>query len=161
MGYKKALSIISFILVMLALVTAIVTDIVIFKDAIVTFISAIIVGAATFVFMIIAMVLSIMLIFGVFLLEQNGFWPLDLAVNAFKEVLQDIVITPDQIHTFITLRIVLLIVCITTLVLSSIAKHHKKGEKVPLRGMSIVTFIFSILGIVAAFGLIVIASAVA
>ena len=109
----------------------------------------------------IAMVITCIFIFGIFLLKENGFWPLKVTIDAFKDIIHSIEITSEQISTFQTLRIVFLIVCITTLILSAIAKHQPKGTKVPLRGMSVATFVLSILGILAAFSLLVISSNIA
>ena len=148
---------------MLTLATAIISDIVVFKDAILQFIGGIIATVFIFIIMIIAMIASIILIFGFFLLKENGFWPLQIALGAFRDILNDIEITSQQISTFKTLRIIFLIICIITLVLSIIAKHRKKEQKkkdIPLRGMSVTTFVFSILGIVTALSLLAIASAI-
>ena len=160
MKAKRVLVIISFIIVMVALVTAIVTDIVLFKDALWTIFTAIIVSAALLVFLNILMVVSIMMVFGVIILQQNGYWPLALAKDTFYEILNEIVITPEQIQTFQTIRIVLLVVCISTFVLAIIAKGKVDGKKPPLRGMSTVTLIFSILGILIAIGFIGITAAI-
>lgn len=159
MKYQKALSIISFILMIVALLTAVITDFVLFKDAIFTFIGAIVISIIIFIFLIFAMLVSFILIFGVFLVKENGFWPLSVTLGVFKDILNDITITSEQVSSFITIRIILLIICIITLVMSIIAKHKVKDQtKVPLKGMSVVTFIFSILGILSAASLLIIAS---
>ena len=158
MKYQKVLSIISFILVLLALLTAFITDIVLFKDAILTFIGGIIASVFIFVIMIFAMIVSIIMIFGIFLLENYGFWPLSVTLDAFRDILNDIVITQEQVSTFISIRVVLLTICISTLIMSIIAKHKEEDQKkVPLKGMSIVTFVFSILGILSTASLLIIA----
>ena len=158
MKYKKVLSIIAFILVISALATALISDFVIFKDAIFTFVTSIIATALLFVLFCILMVISCMLIFGVFLLEQNGFWPMNMAMQEFHNMISEITITTDQINTFRSIRIVLIIICITTFVLSIIALHKGKDKKAPLKGMSVVTLIFSILGVLTALALLAITS---
>ena len=159
MKYQKVLSIISFILVLIALLTAFITDFVLFKDAILTFIGGIIASVFIFVIMIFAMIVSIIMIFGIFLIENYGFWPLSVTLDAFRDILNDIVITQEQVSTFVAIRIILTVICVSTLIMSVVAKHKVEGQKkVPLKGMSIVTFVFSILGILSAFSLITIAS---
>ena len=160
MKYKKVLAIISFTLMMAALAFAFISDFVIFKDAIFGFIVSIFASVLVFLFMIILMILSIMLIFGVILLEQNGFWPLDFAKNTFHEMINDITITTSQISTFQALRVVILVICIATFVMSIIAMHKGEDKKVPLKGMSVVTLIFSIFGILTAIGLLAITNLV-
>ena len=159
MKYQKVLSIISFILVLLALLTAFITDFVLFKDAILTFIGGIIASVFIFVIMLFAMIVSIIMIFGIFLLENYGFWPLSVTLDAFRDILNDIVITQEQVSTFVAIRIILTVICVSTLIMSVVAKHKVEGQKkVPLKGMSIVAFVFSILGLISALSLITIAS---
>ena len=131
MQYKKVLSIISFVLVLLALFAALITDFVLFKDAILAFIGGVIASIFIFVVLLVAMVASIIFIFGIFLIEEYGFWPLTLTIEAFKDILNDIVITSDQISTFKGLRFVFLTICIITLIMSAGAKHKEGKEKVP------------------------------
>lgn len=162
MDYRRVLSIVSFVLVLLTLLFAIVSDAVIFADAIFGFLAAILVGVATFVFMFILMVLSIMLMFGIFLLEEHGFWPLNTALGVFREALGDIQIAPAQILTFQVLRICILAICITALVLAIIALHRgRSGSKAPLKPMSIIAMIFSILGILTGAALLSLTAAIA
>ena len=71
----KIIAIVIFALILTALIGAIVSDIAIFSAQIAGFIAACIMAVAAFVFGIILMVLSIVCIFGVYLLEEYGFWP--------------------------------------------------------------------------------------
>ena len=159
---KKTCSIISFVIVVLSLLTAIISDFVIFRDAILTFFGGILLSIGGFIIMFVAMIVSCMFVFGVYLLNQYGFWPLTMSVNLFKEILGSIQITPEQIATFRGWRIALLILCIAALILAIMALHKDEmiSKKVPLKGMSVVALIFAILGIVAAIGAITISSAI-
>ena len=159
---KKACSIIAFVVVMLSLLTAIISDFVIFREAILAFFGGIIISIGAFIIFFAAMIVSCILIFGVYLLQQYGFWPIDLSVKFFKEVMGSIEITNQQIETFRGWRIVLLILCIFALVMAIIALHKDEiiKKKVPLKGMSVIALIFAILGIAAAIGAIAISSAI-
>ena len=157
MKYQKVLSIISFVLVMLTLLAALISDFVLFQDAILQFIGGILASIFLFIILCIALLASIILVFGIFLIKEHGFWPLSVTISAFKEIIADIEITKEQISTFVSIRIVFLVICVITLVLSIIAKSKRNDQtKVPLKGMSIVTMVFSILGIVSAASLLVI-----
>ena len=159
---KKALAIISFVVVMLTLLTAIISDFAIFMDAILMFVGAIIFSAIAFVFLLVCMIVSFILIFGIYLAENYGFWPLTLSFQFFQEILKDIQITPEQVATFRGFRIAFLIICVITLIISIVAQHKDEmiNEKVPLKGLSKAAMIFSIMGIVVAIGMIAISSAV-
>lgn len=159
---KKACSVIAFVIVMLSLLTAIISDVVIFHEALLTFFGGILLSIGGFIIMFVAMIVSCMFVFGVYLLNQYGFWPLQLSVNLFKEIIGSIQITPGQIATFRGWRIALLILCIAALILAIMALHKDEmiSKKVPLKGMSVVALIFAILGIVVAIGAITISSAI-
>lgn len=159
---KKLLSIISFSLVAICLLTAIITDIVIFSDVLKTFLGAIIISVIAFVFMMVGFIVSIVLIFGVYIIQEHGFWPLHLAFSLFKEILQDIQISPSQIETFRTFRFIFIAVCVVALILAIIAMHKDEmiPGPVPLRGLSKFTMVLAIMGIVVALGMLVVTSLV-
>ena len=154
----KILAIIVFSLVMSALAFAIVSDVVLFAAQILGFIAACLGSVVTFFFGFILMVISIILIFGFYLLQERGFWPLTWAKETFRSVMADYKMTQDQINALLTIRIVLLVFCvigfglaIATLVMS---KQAKKSGSTQKRGMinafGILSLIFSIFGIFAA-----------
>ena len=147
---------------MLSLLTAIISDVVIFREFIGAFFGGIIISIGAFIVFIAAMVVSCMLVFGVYLLQEYGFWPVDLSVKLFKEIIGSVEITNQQIEVFRGWRIALLILCIVALILASIALHKDEmvNKKVPLKGMSIVAMIFAILGIAVAIGAIAVSSAI-
>ena len=159
-SHKKALSITSFIIVMVCLLTAIISDIAIFSNVLLTILGGIIISVIVFVFLVAAFVVSFILIFGFYLVGEYGFWPLNLSFSLFKEILNDIQITADQIATFRVFRIIFLVLCIIALILSIIALHKDEmiPGKVPLKGMSRVAMIFAIMGIVVAAGMLAVTS---
>ena len=155
---QKAFAITSFSLVMTSLLVAIITDFAIFSEAILTFVAAIILSGIAFVVLFIAMIVTIIFIFGVVLLQQYGFWPLNLSVQFFKEIIGSATISYSQLTAFLGVRIAILVLCIIGVVLASIAKHRNKEskDKPPLKGLSVVATIFGIIGIVVAIGMILI-----
>ena len=163
----KVISIIAFSLVMTALLTAIISDIAIFSNQIGGFILAIIASAAVFVLGIIFMVMSIMMIFGIILIQNEGFWPMAWCKRTFHEVLADYTVTPSQIEAFKTIRIVLLVICIIVFILAIISsslarKERKQNSEVKqklTKSFSSISLAFSILGLVIAIGAIALMNA--
>ena len=155
MLYKRILAIISFSLVMGSLLIALITDVAIFSDVLKTFIGGIIISCIAFIFLFVFMIASIIFIFGIFLLKEYGFWPLTLSLQLFREILNDIQITQEQLASFRGLRVVFLIVCIVAFILAIVAKHKDEpNEKVPLKPMSVIALIFSIFGILVAISML-------
>ena len=157
---KKACSIIAFVTVMVTLLLAIIVDIAIFAQVILTFIGGIFISVIAFVVLFMLMIVSFVFIFGFYLAKEYGFWPLSLSFQFFKEILADIQITPEQVATFRGWRIAFLILCIFSLIMAIIALHKDEmiNEKVPLKGMSVTALVFSIMGIVTALGMIAVTS---
>ena len=154
---QKVLAIVGFSIVMACLLIAIVSDIVIFAEAIIMFIAAIFASCFIFLVCLILMIISIIFIFGLFIIDSEGFWPLTTATNTYYEIIADSQLTSTQIGIFIGIRIALLLLCIAGLVLVIIAsKKENKTDKPPLKPMRILTIIFAIFGILAAAGLLVI-----
>ena len=100
----KILAIVCFSLIMAALVTAIVSDAIIVGQSILGFVLALIIAVIAFIVGVILMIISCMLIFGIYLLDQEGFWPIAWAESAFKDVMKDYQVTQTQIDTLITIR---------------------------------------------------------
>ena len=151
----RIIAIVIFATIFTALIGAFVSDIVIFSSQIAGFIGACVVAVGAFIIGIILMIISIIFIFGVYLLEEYGFWPLTWSKDAFLAVLSDLKVTEDQIHTLIMVRILLLFICvlvlaaaIVALVLVSNAKKLNPEVKNGLtKAFSIIAIIFSSLGI--------------
>lgn len=150
----KIIAIVIFALILTALIGAIVSDVIIFSAQIAGFIAACILAVATFVLGIILMVLSIVCIFGAYLLEEYGFWPLTWTKTAFTEVMSDLAVTSEQINILIMVRIILLAICVlvfaAAIVALCLAKKAKKENPEIKQGLtkafSIVALILSILG---------------
>ena len=162
----KILAIVCFSLIMAALVTAIVSDAIIVGQSILGFVLALIIAVIAFIVGVILMIISCMLIFGIYLLDQEGFWPIAWAESAFKDVMKDYQITNAQIDTLITIRIVLLVVCIAVFIASIIVvkyvKKIKKQDKTinrkPTSGFGTASLVLSILGVVACLGMMAVLS---
>ena len=82
-------------------------DVIAFKDTILTFIGGIIISAAAFVVLCILFLISFILIFGFYLVKTEGFWPLPLSIEFFKEVMGEVKVTAEQIAMFRIFRIIL------------------------------------------------------
>ena len=158
----KILAIICFSLIMAALVTAIVSDAIIVGQSILGFVLALIIAVIAFLVGVILMIISCMLIFGIYLLNQEGFWPIAWAESAFKDVMKDYQITSAQIDILFTIRIVLLVICISVFIMSIIVIRHvkkiKKQDKTinrkPTSGFGTVSLVLSILGTIASLGVL-------
>ena len=158
----KILAIICFSLIMAALVTAIVSDAIIVGQSILGFVLALIVAVIAFIVGVILMIISCMLIFGIYLLDQEGFWPIAWAESAFKDVMKDYQVTQAQIDTLMTIRIVLLVICISVFIMSIIVVRHvkkiKKQDKTinrkPTSGFGTASLVLSVLGTIASLGVL-------
>ena len=156
----KILSIIVFSLIMAALLTALISDGIILSKQIFGFIFALVASAVVFVFAIICMIISIMLIFGAYLLKSEGFWPMNWTVSAYKSIMADYVLTAEQIHSALLIRIILLVICVIVFIASIVAlamlKRAKKNNKEIKRKMetafSVLALIFSIFGMIVCLG---------
>ena len=154
----RIMAIVIFSTVMACLVLALVTDFSIFAQQIFAFIIGCIGAVAAFFIGFVFLVFSIVLIFGVYLIEQQGFFPLTWAKNAFESAIHDNPITNDQIVAMTATRIVILILCvicfgcaIAVIVLARKAKKENPELKQRLtKTFGIITLVFSILGIFAA-----------
>ena len=165
---SRLLSNISLISVFVLIAVAIVADLIIFSNVVLQFVAALIVPCIAFVILFAAMIASFIFIFGIFLVEQYGFWPLTLSVQFFDEIIGDIEVTASQVEAFRTLRIVLIVLCIVIFVLSivgaTLAKNDKEeGNDAAYRsskGKCKAARVFSILGILVSVGALAITSAI-
>ena len=164
----RILAIITFSLTTAALLTAFISDASVFAQQIVTFFIAIFGSALVFLFACVCLLVSIILIFGVVLLKNNGFWPMQWASSAFHEILKDAVVTSEQISILITIRVVLIIICIITFISSivvlalakAVKKENPERKQKLTKTFGIISLIFSILGVCAAIVLILILKAI-
>ena len=165
----KALSIVALCMVLVSIPLAVIFDFVIFKDVILQFIAALILPVIAFFVLFVAMIASFIFVFGIFLVDSYGFWPLTLAINFFKEILSDIKVTNDQIMAFRVLRVFLIIICVTIMVLSIITKIlAKKAIKAGVepkvmrgnKGRATASIVLAILGLIVSIGALAITSAI-
>ena len=156
----KILSIIVFSLIMSALLMALISDGIILSKQIFGFIFALVASAVVFIIALVCMVISIVFIFGVYLLEANGFWPMKWTTSTYKTIMADYTLTAEQMHAAVVIRIILLVICVIVFIASIVAltmlKRAKKNNKEIKRKMetsfSVVALIFSILGMIVCIG---------
>lgn len=163
----KVLALVSFCTVFGLILVSVLTDFVIFKDFILTFIGGMLITGVLFIILFIGFVLSIFLVFGIGIVKDSGFWPLSISISMFKEILDDAYMSDDQIRTFIILRIAIIIMLISMFILAIVAnKMHKRRiiEKDPniriIKPFSVVAIVYSILAIAIGFVMILIVKGV-
>lgn len=144
----RIIAIVAFSLIMAGLLTAIISDGVLFANQIFGFIFATFASIMAFLIAIILMVVSCVFIFGVYILSNNGFWPYSWATNVFKTIIADYQMSSEQLQAFMTIRIVLLVVCALAFVLSIVGMVFNKKSPLKLpKVFDILALIFSILGV--------------
>lgn len=163
----KVLALVSFCTVFGLILVSIITDLVIFKDFILTFIGGMIITGVVFIILFIGFVLSILLVFGVGIVKDSGFWPLSISISLSKEILDDVYMSEDQIRTFIVLRIAIIIMLISMFILAIVANiMHKRRIKEndpnirKIKPFTVVAIVYSILAIAIGFGMILIVQGV-
>ena len=163
----KVLALVSFCTVFGLILVSVITDLVIFKDFILTFIGGMIITGVVFIILFIGFVLSILLVFGVGIVKDSGFWPLSISISLSKEILDDVYMSEDQIRTFIILRIAIIIMLISMFILAIVANiMHKRRIKEndpnirKIKPFTVVAIVYSILAIAIGFGMILIVKGV-
>ena len=163
----KVLALVSFCTVFGLILVSVITDLVIFKDFILTFIGGMIITGVVFIILFIGFVLSILLVFGVGIVKDSGFWPLSISISLSKEILDDVYMSEDQIRTFIVLRIAIIIMLISMFILAIVANiMHKRRIKEndpnirKIKPFTVVAIVYSILAIAIGFGMILIVKGV-
>lgn len=163
----KVLALVSFCTVFGLIFVSIITDLVIFKDFILTFFGGMIITGVVFIILFIGFVLSILLVFGVGIVKDSGFWPLSISISLSKEILDDVYMSEDQIRTFIVLRIAIIIMLISMFILAIVANiMHKRRIKEndpnirKIKPFTVVAIVYSILAIAIGFGMILIVKGV-
>lgn len=158
----KTLSIIGFIFVLVFPIINLIFDFMIFSDLIGQFFLAILASGLVFFVGILLMFVTIIFIFGIYLLQDGGFWPLNWANTVFSEIIQEASISSSQIDGFIVLQILSLILYITIFILMIVAlslnrKYKKDNVGVRSRlpkAFGTISLILSIFGIISSIGLI-------
>jgi len=163
----KVLALVSFCTVFGLILVSVITDLVIFKDFILTFIGGMIITGVVFIILFIGFVLSILLVFGVGIVKDSGFWPLSISISLSKEILDDVYMGEDQIRTFIVLRIAIIIMLISMFILAIVANiMHKRRIKEndpnirKIKPFTVVAIVYSILAVAIGFGMILIVKGV-
>lgn len=156
----KIIAIVVFALVFTSLIAGIIGDIVLFSDYIKNFIAGIIIAVLVFIIGFVMLVLSCILVFGIYIIQSSGFWPITWAITVFKTILSESTVSAEQVSNFTIFRFVLLVVCIVlllsaiaSLILLKIAKKANPEQKFkPTKPFDIVSIIFSSLGILMQIG---------
>ena len=162
----KLLGTIALTVAILSIPLAFLLDVIAFKDVILQFIAALIFPCIAFVFFCVLFIASIILIFGIYLIKEYGFWPLTLSWQFFKEILGDIKVTQAEVDTFRGFRILLLIICFSVLIVAIIANILAKKDKEAglskvyrsAKGTSKAATILAILGILVSVAALVLTS---
>lgn len=160
---KKVINI-AFIVIVLSIIGAIIFDLVMFSDMITTFLAAIIVPCIFFVVAFIGFIISFILIFGFYLVKEYGFWPINVAISFFKEIIGDINIAPNDIKAYVVFRVVLIVICSIIIILgisSKIIAHReiKKGITTKyneVRPLSTTVIVLGVIGVLVSVGAIII-----
>lgn len=162
----KTLGLIALLVAIFAIPLAVFFDVVSFAEVILQFIASLIVPVIAFVFLFFCMLVSIVLIFGVYLLDEYGFWPLTLSIQFFKEILGDITVSSEAISRFTAFRYVLIVICAVVFVLAVVTKILARKDKAngnmkayrSAKGTSTAAIVLSILGILVSVGALAIVS---
>ena len=146
----KALAILAFLLVIGAFVFALISDFTIFSDQIKGFFGGIVGAIVIFILGFFLWLISIFLVFGVPLTQNNGFWPLKWASNAFHEALSQNPLSESQISTFTIIRIAIIVICASAFILAilALAVNHRPKAKGAV-ALGILSILFSIFGVLA------------
>ena len=131
-------------------------DFLAFKDAILTFVAGLVVTAIATVLILMAFLASLVLIFGIVILKNNGFWPINVIKNVFTDIMGSVEILPEQLASFRIYRIILLVLFVGNIVLASIAIVKFKKEKAlklvkpfdNTKSMAITALVFACIGAV-------------
>lgn len=144
----KVFAIIAFCLVMAALTGAIVCDIAVVGKAIFMFFAAVLLSALAFIIAFFLFILSCVLIFGVYLLDTYGFWPLTFAADFFGQIMADAAISDQARSVFIAVRILGLVICLLAFIFSIVAlANRRKAKKAGLEDKQKLTTAFGIISL--------------
>ena len=159
---SKIIAIVCFALVFSLILIAFVADVVTFADVFIAFVTGILGATVMFIIGFFLMMCSCLLIFGIYLLEEYGFWPVNWAINAYNESMAEATITAEQVMIFRAVRIVLLVICFLIIVACIVSLVFKKkakkagfiGKTAMITAFDIVTIIFAIFGILVAIAML-------
>ncbi len=103
-------------------------DFIAFKESILTLIGGIFVAAAAAAILMIIFFITIIMIFGIILVQNHGFWPMQYIKDIISDIFGSIEFVPSQMSTFRIFRIILLVLCVADIVVSIIALIKYKQE---------------------------------
>lgn len=160
----KILAGVSLGLTIFAILLAGLFDFLAFKEAILTFLGGIIVTAAALIMLMIIFCITIIMIFGIIIVQNHGFWPMQYAKNIFTDVMGEVEFIPAQMSAFRIYRIVLIVICVAIIVLSIIALvKYKKELKLGIvkridevKPMATTSLVLAIIGMLISIGAIVV-----
>ena len=132
------------------------------------FLGAIIVSVFVFFISIMLMIISIILIFGFYLLKEYGFWPITWTSSAFKSVVSGAKIDSATISSFVGVRVFLIILCILIFILSIVSlslcksanKEGYKGKQGLSKSFASISLVLSIFGLLSAIMMLLIVASI-
>lgn len=162
----KTLSILSFVFIWVILLGSIISNIAIFAENMLVVFGAILISAFIFFILFVFMMLSCVFVFGVYIIENSGFWPLSATAEIFNSIIINAEIKPSQIDALFTNEIIILILLGIIFILSIIAlainsNFKKKNPELRARSPKVfgtLSLLFSIFGILGNIGLVFIVS---
>ena len=110
-----------------------VLDFIAMHDAILQFIGGLFVSVIITVVLLMAFLVSLVLIFGIIILQNQGFWPLKAAISVFKQILGSITVEEKAIQLFTIFRGIVIVLCIVILIIAIISISKVKAENVELK----------------------------
>ena len=152
----KTLAIIALVIVLVAIPLALLLDFVAMHEAILQFIGGLFVSVILTVVFFMAFLVSIILIFGIIILQNQGFWPIKLSLQVFKEIMGSITVEAAAIQMFRIFRMIIIAICIAVLIIAIIAKSKVKAENLETKtkemneaiSISKAAIVLSIIGLV-------------
>ena len=152
----RTLAIIGLTVILVTIPLALVLDFVAMHDTILQFIGGLFASVVVTILLLGAFIVSIVLIFGIVILKNHGFWPLKASLSVFKQILGSITVEEQAIQLFMIFRIIVIVICVAVLIIAIIARVKVKKENVELKtkemnsaiSLSKAAIVLSIIGLV-------------
>ena len=152
----RTLAIIALTIILVTIPLTLVLDFVAMHDAILQFIGGLFASVVVTIILFGAFLVSLVLIFGIIILKNQGFWPLKASLSVFKQILGSITVEEQAIQLFMIFRIIVIVICVAVLIIAIIAKVKVKKENVELKtkemnsaiSLSKAAIVLSIIGLV-------------
>ena len=157
----KGFAIAAFVLVFVVMFASIIAGIAIFGETILQFLLASILGAIITIFLMAIFFVTIVFVFGVYIVESVGFWPATAVVEMFKSLFGNIQITNTQLSGYAICQGIFIVTLILVLVFVGIAlRKVKKIKKINpeirsggTKSFATIALIFGIIGLIICIGL--------